>query len=167
MIVAGFRYDWWLCIIGVLVFVGAGGEQQAAALRSAAGALRVADVMVHDPTTLEVSFPLAAVAPFLEASPGRVLPVVDRGRYAGTIAADRLPGPPGAVLVGDATDRDTPTLAPDDPLYPVAVERLLPARRRAAVVLDGDRVVGVLYAPHLEAALRRATANLRPSSVRR
>jgi hypothetical protein len=34
------------------------------------------------------------------------------------------------------------------------------------VLVDG-RVVGVLYAPHLEAALRRATASLGISSIPR
>ena len=165
MILAGLRYDLWLCIIGVLVFVGAGGEQQAAAVRTAAGGLKVSDVMVHDPTTLEVNFPLSVVAPFLEASPGRVLPVVDRGRYVGIVAADRLPGPPGALLVGDATDRGAPALAAGDPIYPVAVDCLATGRRRVAAVLDGERVVGVLYAPHLQAALRRATAGLGAGTV--
>lgn len=167
MVLAGLRYDLWLSFIGVFVVVGAGGEQQAAAVRTAVGALRVADLMVHDPTTLEVSFPLSAVAPFLQASPGRVLPVVDRGRYVGLIAASRLPGPPGALLVGDATDRDAPTLNAGDPVYPGAVECLPFSGRRAAAVLDDNRVVGVLYAAHLEAALRRATAGRGVSSAQR
>jgi Zn-dependent protease len=158
MVLAGLRYDPWLSIIGVFVVVGAGGEQRAAAVRTAIGGLRVADLMVHDPTTLEVSFPLSAVAPFLQASPGRVLPVVDRGRYVGVIAADRLPGPLGALLVADATDRGAPTLLAADPAYPAAVECLPVGGRRAAAVIDDNRVVGVLYAAHLEAALRRATA---------
>ena len=90
MVLVGLRYDLWLSVIGLLVFVGAGSEKQAAAIRSAVGGLTVFDVMVHDPTTLKVSFPLSVVAPFLQASPGRVLPVVERGRYVGLIAADRL-----------------------------------------------------------------------------
>jgi Zn-dependent protease len=167
MVVVGLRYDLWLSLVGLFVFVGAAGEKRAAALRTAVGGLRVGDVMVHDPTTLEVSFPLAAVSPFLQASPGRVLPVVDRGRYVGLIAADRLPGPPGALLVADATDRAAASLAPDDPLYPVAVECLGAFRRRAAAVVEDGRVVGVLYAPHLEAALRRATTGPGISGIRR
>ncbi len=160
MVLVGLRYDLWLSVIGLLVFVGAGSEKQAAAIRSAVGGLTVFDVMVHDPTTLEVSFPLSVVAPFLQASPGRVLPVVERGRYVGLIAADRLENAPVAVLVGDATSRDAPAVGPDDPLYPVAVESLGACRCRAAAVLEDGHVVGVLYAPHLEAALRRATASL-------
>jgi hypothetical protein len=167
MIAVGIGYDIWLSVVGVFVFVGAGGEQQAAAIRTATGGLKVSDVMVQDPATLEVSFPLSAVAPFLEASPGRVLPVVDGGRYVGLTAADRLPGPPGAHLVSDVTDRDAPALGAGDPLYPVALECLAGGRRRAAAVLDGEQVVGVLYAPHLQAALRRATAGLGTPSVRR
>ena len=122
------------------------------------GASRSHDVMVHDPTTLEASFPLSAVAPFLQATPGRILPVIDNGRYLGLIAADHLPGPPGALLVGDATDRLAPALSPGDPVYPLAFERLLGGRRRAATVIEDGRVVGVLYSPHLLAAVRRATA---------
>jgi len=166
MVLGGIRFDLWLSVIGLFVLVGAEGEKRAAAVRTATGGLKVADVMVPDPTTLEVSFPLSAVAPFLQATPGRVLPVVDRGRYVGLAAADRLPGAGGAVLVGDVTDRLAPAFAPDEPLYPVAAEALLAGRRRAAAVLENGRVVGVLYAPHLEAALRRATAGLRTSSLR-
>ena len=167
MLLLGVRYDLWLSVIGLFVFVGAGGERRAAAVRTAVGGLKVSDVMVHDPTTLEVSFPLSVVAAFLQASPGRVLPVVDGARYVGLIAADRLTDAPGAVVVADATDRDAPALAPGDPLYPVALECLSARRRRAAAVLEDGRVVGVLYAPHLEATLRRATAKLGASVARR
>jgi Zn-dependent protease len=167
MVLVGFRFDLWLCVIGLFVIVGAGGEQRAAAVRTATGGLKVSDVMVHDPTTLEVSFPLSVVAPFLQATPGRVLPVVDRGRYVGLIAADYPQGRPGAQLVKDATDHLAPALSPRDPIYPVATESLLGARRRAAAVLEDGQVVGVLYTAHLEAALRRATAGLGASSIRR
>jgi len=108
MVLAGIRYDLWLSVIGLFVFVGAGTERQAAALRAAVGGLKMSDTMVHDPTTLEVSLPVSVVAPFLQASAGRVLPVLDDGR-----------------------------------------------------------VVGVLYAPHLETALRRTTAGLGATSIRR
>jgi predicted transcriptional regulator len=167
MVLVGLRFDLWLSLIGVFVVVGAGGEQRAAAVRTATGGLKVTDVMVHDPTTLEVSFPLSVVAPFLEATPGRVLPVVDHGRYVGLIAADHLAGRAGALLVDNATDHLAPSLAPQDPLYPVAVESLLGGRRRAAAVLEDGQVVGVLYAAHLEAALRQATAGFGASSTRR
>ena len=57
-----------------------------------------------------------------------------------------------------------PRLGPDDPLYPLATEALLAGRRRAAAVLDNGAVIGVLYAAHLEAALRRATAGFGAST---
>jgi Zn-dependent protease len=142
MVVLGVRFDLWLSLIGLFIFVGARAEKQAATIRSAVGGLKVTDVMVHDQTTLEASFPLSVVAPFLQASPGRVLPVVERGRYVGLIAADRLNGPPGALFVADATDRYAPALSSEDPLYPVAVECLVAHRRRAAAVLQDGRVVG-------------------------
>ena len=166
MVVLGVRFDLWLSLIGLFIFVGARAEKQAATIRSAVGGLKVTDVMVHDQTTLEASFPLSVVAPFLQASPGRVLPVVERGRYVGLIAADRLNGPPGALFVADATDRYAPALSSEDPLYPVAVECLVAHRRRAAAVLQDGRVVGVLYLPHLAEALHRASAGLGTSSPR-
>ena len=164
MVLVGLRYDLWLSLIGLFVLLSAGGEERAAAVRTAAGGLKVKDVMVHDPTTLEVSFPLSVVAPFLEASPGRVLPVVERGHYVGLIGADYLSGQAGAHLVVDAADRLAPALGADDALYPVAVEALLGDHRRAAAVVDEGRVVGVLYAAHLEAAMRAAAA-FGPSSI--
>jgi len=166
MVLVGLRFDPWLCLIGLFVLIGAGGEQRAAAVRIATGGLKVSDVMVHDLTTLEASFPLSAVAPCLQASPGRILPVVDNGRYIGLIAADHLPGPAGARLVVDATDRLAPALSPDDPLYPVAVECLLAGRRRAGAVLEDGQVIGVIYSPHLLSALRRATAGTSTYTMR-
>ena len=160
MVVLGVMYQPWLAIIGVFVFLGAGGERQAAEVRSAVGGLRVVQVMVHDLTTLESSFPLSAVAPFLEASPGRVEPVVTSGRYVGLVAADRLPGPPGATRVADVALINAPTLAPDDLVYPTALEVLGPEGRSAAAVLDDGRVIGVVYRAHVEAAIRRATGAL-------
>ena len=160
MVLVGLRYDLWLSFIGV--FVVRGSRWRAAGRRGPdgrRGRSRVADLMVHDPTTLEVSFPLSAVAPFLQASPGRVLPVVDRGTvrrpHRRRLGCPDLPAP---ALVGDATDRDAPTLSAGDPVYPGAVECLPLAGAAPAAVLDDNRVVGVLYAAHLEAALRRATA---------
>lgn len=165
MAVVGLRYDLWLSLIGLFVLLSAGGEERAATVRTATGGLKVKDVMVHDPTTLEVSFPLSVVGPFLEASPGRVLPVVERGHYVGLIAADYLSGQTGANFVADAADRLAPSLSPEDSLYPVAVEALLVHHRRAAAVIDEGCVVGVLYAAHLEAAMRRAAARFGRSSI--
>ncbi len=167
MVLVGIRYDIWLCLIGLFVVVGGSGEVRAAAVRTATGGLKVQDVMVHDPTTLEVSFPLSVVAPFLEATPGRILPVLDAGQYVGLIAADHLPGSEGALRVADAMDRLAPPLASRDPLYPVAVESLLGAHRRAAAVIENGQVVGVIYAAHLEAALRRAASSFGASSASR
>jgi len=167
MVLVGLRYDLWLSLIGLFVLLSAGGEERAAAVRTAADGLKVKDVMVHDPTTLEVSYPLSVVAPFLEATPGRVLPVVEHGHYVGLIAADHLGTLDWVRHVTDATDRSAPPLAADDPLYPLAVEVLLGSHRRAAAVLDEGHVVGVLYAPHLEAAMRRAAASLGASSLSR
>jgi Zn-dependent protease len=168
MVLVGLRYDPWLSVIGVFVLLGGSGEARAAAVRTATGGLKVADVMVYDPTTLEVSFPLAVVAPFLEATPGRVVPVVEAERYVGLVAADLLTaGAQGPLLRDAAIDRSTPPLSPRDRIYPLAVETLLGGQRRAAAVLEDGRVIGVLYAAHLEAALRRATAWPGASSISR
>ena len=60
-----------------------------------------------------------------------------------------------------------PRLMPGTLCIPVAVECATFSGRRAAAVLDDDHVVGVLYAAHLEAALRRATAGRGVSSAQR
>ena len=98
-------------------------------------------------------------------------PRVARGRNAGATSGSSRP-PTFPVLRGPCSSAtppiaSLPPLAPGDPLYPVATEVLLGARRRAAAVLEDGQVVGVLYAAHLEAALRRATSGLGASSTRR
>ncbi len=100
MVVVGLRYDLWLSFVGVFVFVGAAGEKRAAALRTAVGGLSVGDVMVPDPTTLEASFPLAAVSPFLTSLTGtgpacgrpRTVRRPDRGRPAPGTSRSALSG---------------------------------------------------------------------------
>ena len=168
MVLVGLRFDPWLSVIGVFVLFGGSGEARAAAVRTATGGLSVADVMVHDSTTLEVSFPLAVVGPFLEATPGRVVPVVERGQYVGLISADLLGAAAQGPLLRDAViDRLTPPLSPRDRIYPLAVTTLLAGQRRAAAVLVDGAVVGVLYSAHLEAALRRATTLPGATSISR
>ena len=100
MVLVGLRFDMWLSIIGVFVLLGAGGERQAAAVRTAQpDGLKVADVMVHDSD--DPRGELSAVGRRRRSSrPLRAGCCRSSTTVAtsGLVAADRLPGPSGALL---------------------------------------------------------------------
>ena len=146
MVLLGVRYDLWLSVIGLFVFVGAGGERRAAAVRTAVGGLKVVrrdGARSHDsrgelPALGRRAVPAGLTGPGAACGRPWTLRRPHSGRPAPRASWRRRwwPTPPIAPLRA---------LAPDDPLYPVAVECLSARRRRAAAVLEDGRVVGVLY----------------------
>ena len=50
-----------------------------------------------------------------------------------------------SVRAGEMVERDVPVVKPQDPLF-VVLEAMLSSRRRWAVVMEGDKVLGVIAA---------------------
>ena len=168
LVVFGLRYDLWLSVIGVFVFVGAGAEEarRLAPQRSRmVESVRRDGARCHDARGELPALGRGTVLAGL-AGPGPAC-----GRTRTLCRADRRRPAHGAswwsAREGRDPTRDVPPLSPEDPVYPVAVECLVAHRRRAAAVLEDGRVVGVLYAPHLEAAFRRALTGAGISGGRR
>jgi Zn-dependent protease len=154
MIAVGFLYDPWLMLIGAFVVFGAVSERRAAGVQASFSGLRVGDVMAHDPTTVLAEVTVQQLLPWLQAYPGRAVPIVQNGRYLGIAAVEDLILQPSAT-VGDACDKAAPVLDASQPLYPTALETFSNFPRNQLVVMTGGHVVGVLYRWTLQAVARQ------------
>lgn len=155
MIVVGFRYDVWLIFIGAFVVVGANGERRAAAVQASFNGLRVGDVMAHDPTTVLAEVSTQQLLPWLQAYPGRAVPIVENGRYLGIAAVEDLITRPLAT-VGEACDKSSPVLDASQTIFPAALEVFSAFPRNQLAVMSGGHVVGVLYRWTLQAVVRQS-----------
>jgi PDZ domain-containing secreted protein/Zn-dependent protease/CBS domain-containing protein len=151
----------WIAFIGWFLFQAAQGEAVFARVRGAFQGLRVRDVMTPDPQVLS---PAATVEELLErAAEPRTpssYPVVDEGALVGFVSlrqAARVPAElRGRTPVSEVMlPRDqVPTISPDE-----EVESVLPTVQGAgrAVVVQGDRVVGILSMSDLARLVERRT----------
>lgn len=154
MIVVGLLWDIWLVFIGALVMLGASSERRAATVQASFSGLRVGDVMARDPTTVLSEVTVQQLLPWLQAYPGRAVPIVENGRYLGIAAVEDLIVQPWAT-VGEACDKTAPVLDASQPLYPTALESFSVFPRNQLAVMSDGHVVGVLYRWTLQAVLRQ------------
>lgn len=160
MVVVGIAFDFWLAIIGIFVAFGAQAEGRMALLRSAVGGLRVADVMIQDPTTLPADLTAGEVLDRYRPHLSQTFPVTSERGYIGMVSVTRLAGVPPQTRIGEVTDRHAPLLDPAASLYPAAFEAFSgPVGPKLAVGTEG-RVVGVLYRDDAEALLENAARNM-------
>lgn len=154
MIVVGLKYDYWLIFIGAFVMLGANGERRAASVQASFHGLHVGDVMAHDPTTVLSEVTVQQLVPWLQAYPGRAVPIVENGRYLGIAAVEDLVMHPFAT-VGQACDKEASVLDASQPLFPAALEAFSLCRRNQLAVMSNGQVVGVLYRWTLQTVVRQ------------
>jgi Zn-dependent protease/predicted transcriptional regulator len=155
--VAGLVSGLWLAFIGWFLLQAATAE--ARYVESPLRTLRVRDMMVADPVTVsplqtleDVSdeilwrsrhsaYPVVRDGVAVGLLPARSLDLVDRAAWARQRVADHME-PIGTV----------PAIGPDDPL-PAAVAALQEGRLQRALVIEGERLVGLLSAGDVARAL--------------
>ncbi|MGA2208724.1 MAG: site-2 protease family protein [Acidimicrobiales bacterium] len=154
MVIFGLEYDYWLVFIGLFVILGANSERRVATVQASFSGLRVGDVMAQDPTTVLAEVTVQQLLPWLQAYPGRAVPIVEADRYVGIAAVEDLVARPGAT-VGEACDRTAPVLDATQPLYPTALEAFSAFPRHQLAVMNDGHVVGVLYRWTLQAVAQQ------------
>jgi Zn-dependent protease len=157
----------WLAFIGWFLLQAAGAEDRYLIARRALGGLRVRDLMVRDPVTTP---PDLTIERFLdEVVWGRhytTYPVTENGHALGLLPFRCVAAVPRnewqARTVRDCMlPRDeVPVVAEDDELIEAAGE-LGESDVRRALVLDGDRLVGLLSATDVARALELRSARRR------
>ena len=163
----------WLAFLGWFIVQAAQAEAAMALLKQAVGDVRVRDVMRPDPVTVA---PDVSVADFLEQAGAHLgfstYPVTDDGELRGLVSVRAAAAVPSA----DRTSRRvSDIMAPRDELAVVApdlglLEALQHLRegRQRAMVLDQDRLVGMLSGADVAAAVEvgQARAPEREPGVR-
>ena len=151
----------WLAFIGWFVLQAAGAEARYVQ-GSAPGALKVGDMMTPDPVTTEPDATLDGVAAStFHIDPADAYPVLENGWVVGLLPLRRLQEVPreewGTRRVSDCMlgRFEVPILAVDDGL-PAALAAMQGSRIESALVLDGERLVGLLRVADIARALRRA-----------
>jgi hypothetical protein len=110
--------------------------------------------MAHDPTTVLGEVTVQQLVPWLQAYPGRAVPIVENDRYLGIAAVEDLIVQPWAT-VRDACDKAAPVLDASQPLFPAALEAFSRFRRNQLAVMSDGHVVGVLYRWTLQAVVNQ------------
>lgn len=150
----------WLAFIGWFLSSAAGAEARSVIAHEQLSGVRVRDVMVRDPVTVD---PRQTIGEFLRDVVTRqrhsAYPVVDRSRVVGLLLLQRAAEVPreewDARSVGDRQVplAEVPTVAPDAALADV-VDELGDDGPRHALVLEAGRLVGLLSASDIEVAAK-------------
>jgi len=162
----------WLAFIGWFLLMAAGAEARYLATRQVLGGHRVGDLMVRDPATVDPDMTLGR---FLDdvvwTHRHSTYPVVEDGRAIGLLPFRRVAEVPRSGWDGQSVrDRmlprqDVPVLRADDDLVE-ALEKLNESGVRRALVLDEDRLVGLLSITDLARALEVGSPRRRRWSSR-
>jgi CBS domain-containing protein len=146
----------WLAFIGWFVLQAAGAE---ARYVEAPGMLRVRDMMVADPVTTSPDVTLEGFAEDALDGPRTAFPVIEDGRAVGLFPLRCMSEVPRdewiTRRVSDCmlTRDHVPTLSADDGIG-AALAALEGTELQSALVLDGERLVGLLSAADIARALR-------------
>lgn len=149
----------WMAFIGWFLLQAATAEDRYVAAQQALGGLRVRDVMAQDPATTPASLTLGQ---FLDdvvwSKPYTTYPVTENGDAVGLLPFRRVAEVPRSewetrtVRQSMIPREDVPVVSADDDLLEAAGE-LSEHPVSRALVLDGDRLVGLLSVTDVARAL--------------
>ncbi len=152
--IAGLLWNPMLAIIAVFVWMSAGQEAAVEQAKSALHGVSVADAMVAEFQTLSPDTPLAAAATRLGTGFQHDFPVVTEGCVVGVLTRDdvlRGIATHRAATVGDLMHRRFAVANAAEHLDSVLGR--LPPDGSSMIVLDHDRLVGLLDPDHVGAVL--------------
>ena len=140
----------WLLLIGAFLYTAAHSTYRQVSFQESLTGLRVGDVMTTDVVALEAGLTLdqAVDSYFLRFGFGG-FPVMDGGRLVGMLSLKELKAIPrerwGALTVGEVMVPHGfhAEIHPDEPIA-AAMERLFHYDRSRLVVMDGDKVLGLV-----------------------
>jgi CBS domain-containing protein len=149
----------WLAVIGWFILEAGRAEEQRADTRDALAGVTVEMLMTRSPVTVGASQTLAEVAEAIaRTAPHSTYPVVDDGVVIGLFPLKALTRTGGQALRSRAV-RDfvasggrVPAFSPGTPAIE-ALDELVTSRAGRGIVLEDDRLVGIISATDLVRAL--------------
>jgi Zn-dependent protease/CBS domain-containing protein len=149
----------WLAFIGWFLLQAAGAEDRYLSTRQALGGLRVRDLMVPDPVTTHPDLTLGQfMDDVVRARRFTTYPVTEGGRAVGLLPFRCVAEVPRSEWERRTVREcmrplsEVPVVSEDDELIDAAAE-LSERELRRALVLDGDRLVGLLSVTDVARAL--------------
>ncbi len=143
----GLFYNWWLALIGIFLYIGAGSERQQAVLHSLLNKVPVSEAMATEFLTLRPEAPLSEALEHFHHGCHQDFPVIGDFGLEGVLTRDRILASiheKGVnVPVSEVMDRDFAAVKSDSSLD--EVYKTLAANRKSSVaVIDDGRVVGIV-----------------------
>jgi len=158
VVIALYLGEVFLAFIGAFVFVAAISEERGAIIQAIVAARRVTDLLQLTPDVLGAGASVAEAVSGFGAHPDlAVLPVAFGPRVLGVVHRDdafAIPFPDEHAL-GDLVDKNVVTHDGDAPLLEL-LTRMGETRCRAAVVMTGGQVLGVVTLERVLAEIRAA-----------
>lgn len=153
----------WLAVIGWFIVMAAGQQHEVYARREQARVLRVGDAMTHNPVAIPGQATVAeAIERYVLPTRFSGFPVIDaNGRLLGLATVSRMAElprdawPATPVLAAAVPRHEIIECSPEASLSDVAA-RIESSAHRRALVLDGERVVGILTGSDIRRAMTRA-----------
>lgn len=155
----------WFAFIGWFLVQAATAEARHASLREAFGDLHVSDVMTRHPEVVRAN---ASLTQFMDqvAHTHRytTYPVVDDGHVLGLLPFNQVAAVPRrewgtSTVYGSMLTLDQAPIVREDEELMDALDQLTESRLDRALVLDGDRLVGLLSISDISRLLAAPTAN--------
>jgi Zn-dependent protease/predicted transcriptional regulator len=143
----GVFFNWWIAIIGLFLYIGAGGEKQQVILKSVLHAIPASEAMTTTFRTLRPDEPIARALEHFYHGCQDDFPVVGEAGIEGILTRDRILATihdKGVnVPVSDVMDRDFASVTPRTPLDEI-YKKSMTGGKTAVAVVDGSTVKGML-----------------------
>jgi len=143
----GVFFNWWIAIIGLILYIGAGGEKQQVILKSVLHSVPAGEAMTTTFRTLRPDEPIARALEHFYHGCQDDFPVVGEAGIEGILTRDRILATihdKGVnVPVSDVMDRDFASvslLTPLDEIY----KKSMSGDKTAVAVVDGSTVKGMV-----------------------
>jgi PDZ domain-containing secreted protein/Zn-dependent protease/CBS domain-containing protein len=165
---AGGGNGLWLLFLGWFLVQAAQAETSSAFIREAFEGRRVGDLMTRDPAVVSAGMSVGELLDVIVGQRGHsTYPVVQGEEVVGLVSLRQASAVPpverGTRTVGEVMQVDVPRLTSETPLSQAA--EALNSEPRRALIMDGDRLVGVLSISDVSRAIEaeRTRASRRPA----
>jgi Zn-dependent protease/CBS domain-containing protein len=137
----------WFIIIAFFIYIAAGEEERATITSVVLEGIKVRDIMTKNVDTVDAGDSVASLMKMMFEKKHLGYPVIENGRMVGIVSlsdAVKVPEDRRSVTtVRDVMTRNVITLKPDDDAS-VALQRISQFRIGRLVVLDGERIAGII-----------------------
>jgi Zn-dependent protease/CBS domain-containing protein len=143
----GLFYDWWLALIGIFLYIGAGSEKQQVLLKSVLRQVPVSEAMATDFIALRPDEPVRQAFEYFHHGRQDDFPVIGEGGVEGILTRDRILASIHEkgldVPVSEVMDREFVSVDPNMPLDE-AYKKLMFSKKTAMIVAEGGEIKGMI-----------------------